>query len=431
MNLTEPILLLIVMFAIVAVASVFFKSRMTWVTPVVFLACAVVSLVAGMGVKIREIVEGPFVFLDSSMQILTGAAFCYLLYKNGTFEYLFNKIIAKKRNSFVQMLLLVLFIGLPGMISGSALVCVATTGLMAGKYLLDKGVEKAKAVEVVAVSSVLGMLLPPLNAPAMMGIVARRGSYPGSFEGYFVLCLIAAVPALVVYAIMAGGRVLGDVEASEVEKKGNAACLIPMLVVLLLVLSHNFLYTTMPFLGYPLIYTIGFVLAIVLKVVGANPLTSAADGMRAAAIEVAVMCAFASVNEILTVVGTNGTLSAWQAINEPDMLVLSLGLLAVILVLGFVLGPVMAVTVSSFACYFITNAVGYDGPAMLGMALVLAVVFLVAMRGGIVELTGETLGVADVRSKDVLGKILVPVVVLLIMAVVFNAAGDTFNGMLI
>ena len=94
MNLTEPLLLLIVLLAIVAVASVFFKSRMTWVTPVVFLACAVVTLVAGMGIKIREIVEGPFVYLDSSMQILTGAAFCYLMYKNVTFEFLFNKIIA-------------------------------------------------------------------------------------------------------------------------------------------------------------------------------------------------------------------------------------------------------------------------------------------------------------------------------------------------
>ena len=294
MNLTEPILLLVVLMAIVAVASVFFKGRMTCVTPVVFLGCAVITLIAGMGIKIREIVEGPFVYLDSSMQILTGAVFCYLMYKNGTFEYLFNKIIAKKRASFVQMLLLVLFIGLPGMISGSALVCVATTGMMAGKYLLDKGVDKAKVVEVVAVSSVLGMLLPPLNAPAMMGIVGRQGSYPGSFEGFFVLCLIAAAPALIVYAIMAGKRILGDVEAAEVEKKGSIVCLIPMLVVLLLVLSHNFLYTTMPFLGYPLIYTIGFVLAIFLKVEKANILLSAADGVRAATIEVALMCACAS-----------------------------------------------------------------------------------------------------------------------------------------
>lgn len=431
MNLTEPILLLIVLSAIVAVASVFFKSRMTWVTPVVFLACAVVTLVAGMGIKIREIVEGPFAFLDSSMQILTGAAFCYLMYKNGTFEFLFNKIVAKKRNSFVQMLLLVLFIALPGMITGIALVSVATTGLMAGKFLLDKGVEKAKAVEVVAVSSVLGMLMPPLCMPFMLTAIARQGGYPGTYEGFFVLCLVVAVPVMLVYCILAGGRILGDVEAAEVEKKGTAICLVPMLVVAVLVICHNFTYTVTPFLGYPLIYTIGFVLAIVLKAESANPLTSAADGLRAAAPEVAVMCAYAAVIETLTVVGTNGTIAAWYSINEPSLNVYALGLMAVVLVLGYVLGPTMAFAFGGFVTYVVSVAMSNDGTGLMALGMVLTVVFLTAMRGGIVELTGETLGVSDVRSKHVLGKILIPVIVLLVLAVVFFVMRADLAGLMI
>ena len=430
MNMTEPLLLLIVMMAIVAVASVFFKSRMTWVTPVVFLACAVVSLVAGMGIKIREIVEGPFVYLDSSMQILTGAAFCYLMYKNGTFEFLFNKIIAKKRGGFVQMLLLVLFIGLPGMISGSALVCVATTGMMAGKYLLDKGVDKAKVVEVVAVASVLGMLMPPLSAPAMMTTIARQGGYPGSFEGFFVPLLIATLPILIVYCIMAGGRILGDVEAAEVEKKGGALCLVPLLVAFVLVICHNFTYSVTPFLGYPLIYTICFVLALVLKVESANPLTSAAEGVRAAAVEVAAMCAFASVTEILTVVGTNGTVAAWYSINEPNLNVYVLGLMAVVLVLGYVLGPVMGITFAGFAVYVISVAVSNDGIVMLGMAMVLALAFLISLRGGIVEQTGEALGVSGVSSKTVFGKVLIPAILMLVMAVVFFVSRASLAGLM-
>lgn len=430
MNLTEPLLLLVVLLAIVAVASVFFKSRMTWVTPVVFLGCAVITLVAGMGIKIREIVEGPFVYLDSSMQILTGAAFCYLMYKNGTFQFLFDKIIAKKRGGFVQMLLLVLFIGLPGMISGSALVCVATTGMMAGKYLLDKGVDKAKVVEVVSVASVLGMLMPPLCGPAMMTTIARQGGYPGSFEGFFVPLLVATLPILIVYCIMAGGRILGDVEAAEVEKKGSAICLLPMLVVAVLVICHNFTYTVTPFLGYPLIYTIGFVLAIVLKVESANPLISAADGMRAAAVEVAAMCAFASVVEILTVVGTNGTIAAWYTINKPDVNVYSLALMAVVLVLGYVLGPVMGITFAGFAVYVITVAISNDGIVMMGMAMVLALVYLTCLRGGIVDQTSEALGVSGVSSKTVFGKVLVPAILMLVMAVVFVVARASLAGLM-
>ena len=432
MNLTESLLLLVVLVAIVAVASVFFKSRMTWVTPVVFLGCAVVSLVAGMGIKIREIVEGPFAYLDSSMQILAGAAFCGLLYKNGTFEYLFNKIIAKKRGAVLQMLLLVLFIALPGMITGSALVSVATTGMMAGKYLLDKGVDKVKVVEVVAVSSVLGMILPPLSMPFMLTAIGRQGGYPGSYEGFFVLCLVAALPALLVYCIMAGGRILGDVEAdASVEKKGSAICLVPMLVVAVLVICHNFTYTTTPFLGYPLIYTIGFVLAIVLKANAANPLTSAADGMRAAAPEVAVMFAYASVIEILTVVGTNGTVAAWQSINKPEEKIFALGLTAVVLVLGYVLGPVMAFTFAGFATYVISVAISNDGIGLMVLGMVLCVVYLTSIRGSIVEMAGEQLGVTDVRSKHVLGKILVPVIVLLVLGIVFFVARASLTGLMI
>lgn len=431
MYLTEPILLLLLLAAIVAVASVCFKSRMTWVTPVVFVACAVVTLAAGMGIKFREIVEGPFVFLDSAMQILTGAAFCCLMYKNGTFTYLFDKIITKKRGNFLQMLFLVLFIGLPGMISGSALVCVATTGLMAGRYLLDKGVEKAKVVEVVSVASVLGMILPPLWAPGMMTVIARQGSYPGSYEGFFVLTLIAALPVLVLYCAMAGSRILGDVEAAEVEKKGSAICLIPLLVVAILVVCHNFFYIATPFLGYPLIYVIGFVLAVVLKVEAANPLLSAADGMRAAAPEVAAMFAFAAVIETLTVVGTTGTVSAYLVLVDADITAVSLALMALTLVLGYVFGPVMAVTFGGFTTYVITNAISKDSIAMLGLALLLSAVFLICLRGGIVEQAGEQLGVSGVSSRQLLGKVLVPVIVMLVLAVAFFVARDSLAGLMV
>ena len=57
-------------------------------------------------------------------------------------------MVGKKRSPAAQMFILILFIGLPGMITGTALASVATTGLMAGRYLLDKGMEKSKVVEV-------------------------------------------------------------------------------------------------------------------------------------------------------------------------------------------------------------------------------------------------------------------------------------------
>ena len=142
MNLTEAYLLLAVMLAVVAVVSVLFKGKSGLIAPLIFVAGLITALVAGLGFRLREVTEGPFVFVDTLMWVLCGAAFSYLLYVNGTFQFLFAKVVGKKRSPAAQMFILILFIGLPGMITGTALASVATTGLMAGRYLLDKGMEK-------------------------------------------------------------------------------------------------------------------------------------------------------------------------------------------------------------------------------------------------------------------------------------------------
>ncbi|MEG1774540.1 MAG: hypothetical protein RR320_06780, partial [Oscillospiraceae bacterium] len=97
--MTEAYLILIVVLAIVAVSSVFFKNQEGKVTPMIFVAAVVASLIAGMGIRVREIVEGPFAYLDSAMWVLCGMLFVTMLADNGTFEYLFNKLIGKKRGA--------------------------------------------------------------------------------------------------------------------------------------------------------------------------------------------------------------------------------------------------------------------------------------------------------------------------------------------
>ena len=81
-------------------------------------------------------------------------------------------------------------------------------------------------------------------------------------------------------------------------------------------------------------------------------------------------------------------------------------------------------------CIF-TNSFGNDGTSMIALALVLAVVFLTTLRGGIVDLTGKALDVTGVSSKSILGKILVPVIVILVMAIVFYVSGSSLSGLII
>ena len=431
MNLTEPILLTFIMCAITAVACVLFKGKWGKVAPTMFVTSLVMMLVAGQGFQLRVATEGPFVYVDNIMWVLTGAGFVFALYLNGTFDYLFNKIIAAKRGDFVQMLLLVLFIGLPGMITGSALACVATTGLMVGKYLLDKGVEKAKVVELVAVGSLLGMMMPPLSIPGIGIYVSRSGIYPASWEGLFLPMLVVTVPAAIIYAVMAGKRILAGVEAdANADKSGSAMCLIPLLVVFVLVLAYNFLYTILPYYGgYPIIYIIGFVLALVCKNKGFSPLYAYVDGISAVAIELAVIMAYASLVETVNFAGVSGTIQAQLLLSNLSNNYTTLVMVAIVLVTAYFLGTPFAFGLAGLFTTLITNynsfypASGFEMP-ILGFSIAISITFLMTLRGGIVSHVCEALGTGEVKAKGVAKNALIPVIVMLVIAVVFIMASD-------
>jgi len=419
------------MCAILAVASVLFKGKWGMIAPVMFVTSLVVMLVAGQGFQLRVATEGPFVYLDNIMWVLTGAGFTFALYHNGTFDYLFNKIISAKRGNFVQMLLLVLFIALPGMITGSALACVASTGLMAGKYLLDKGVDKAKVVELVAVSSLLGMMMPPLSIPGIGIYVSRSGIYPAAWEGLFLPMLVVTVHALIVYCVMAGKRILDGVEAdANADKSGSAVCLVPLLVVALVVLGYNFLYQVLPYYGgYPVIYIIGFVLALVCKVKGFNPLTAYTAGITATAIELALIMGYASLVETTTFAGMTGTIQAQLLLSNLNNNMTTLVLCAVVLVAAYFLGTPFAFTLAGLFTTLITNynsfypASGFEMP-ILGFSIVISLTFLMTLRGGIVSHVCDTLQTGEVKAGGVVKNALVPVLVMLVVAVAYIMASS-------
>ncbi|PWL80639.1 MAG: hypothetical protein DBY24_05695 [Prevotellaceae bacterium] len=422
MNLAESYLLLIVMLAAVAVVTILFRGKNGLIVPTIFAAGLITTLIAGLGFRIREVTEGPFVYVDTAMWVLCGAAFAYLLYTNGTYEYLFSKIIAKKRGAAVQMFLLILFIGLPGMITGSFMASVATTGLLAGRYLLSKGMEKSKVVEVVAVGSLMGMLLPPLCLPAMALTVGRQGIYPGSFEGYFLPILILTLPALLTYCILSGRRILGEFQAdTEVSTAGSVACLIPMVVVALMVLGYNFLYNVIPYYGgYPVIYVVGFVLALVFKCKGANPLLSAADGIRTVAIELAMIMSYACAIEVFNTVGVTGTLSAQLLLmGVSDTMIVVIGGILV-LIAGLLLGAPFAYTLCALVMFLAVNAnYGYYELIMMGLGVIMALNLFTSLRGGIVDSVCDQLEITGVPGIQIVKRNIIPVLLLAILAFVF------------
>ena len=306
---------------------------------------------------------------------------------------------------------------------------VATTGLMVGRYLLDKGLEKSKVVEIVAVGSVMGMLLPPLCVPAMATTVARHNLYPGALEGYFVPILVLTLPALIVYCALSGRRVLGELnveEGTQVEKSGSPICLIPLAVVALLVLGYNFLYFIIPYYGgYPVIYTIGIVLALIFKCKSSNPLIAAADGVRTVAVELAMIAGMASVIETFSLVGVNGTISAQLEIAGVTGPVIGVTMGILIIAGGLLLGTPFAYTIGALAVYLTSNGNYGSSSFLCNMALgaAVAVSMLLALRGSLAETVGETLGVTGVTGPQIAKRNIIPILVLVVVTIVFLAAG--------
>lgn len=419
--MTETFIVLLVVLGIIAAASIFFKNDEAKLAPVIVAAAAVGALAAGMGLRIRELVEGPFAYLDSVLAVLTGMLFVIMLMDNGTFELLFEKIITKKRSSFKQALLVLLFVALPGIFTGTAAACILTTGTMVGTYLIKKGIEKAKALEFVAVGALLGLLLPPICLPAMITVVSRSGSFPASFEGYTVPLLVVSLPALLVYAGMSA-KWIGALGAEQVKQDTKSSrYIIPLAVVAVLLFCHNFLFAFMPFLGYPLIFVIGTILAILLPVKKMNALKSSGKAVNMMAPVVATAFAVASALEILTLTGATGKLATiWYTVSPS---VFTVAAMAVIVLCGVLVGGPFSAMVG-VTCSYVIGAIAYEGNEMFLIALsaALCTAIIMPLRGGVVASAAAAIGAEGTDAKKIISGAAFPVALILVIGIIYAVA---------
>ena len=166
----NELIVAIVMFLISIGGSVAMKNDKKWSVLFLFLAAVAGSLAAGMGVRFREIVEGPFGFLDSMLCVCAASVLVAVLERAGAFVLLYAKI-SKIRCSVLRSFLILFFIALPAMLTGFASASLLTTGKLV-RNLLEKQGEK-KAAVIVSVGAFLGVILPPNCIPA---IIAANGA---------------------------------------------------------------------------------------------------------------------------------------------------------------------------------------------------------------------------------------------------------------
>ena len=408
----NELIVAIVMFLISIGGSIAMKNDKKWSVLFLFLAAIAGSLAAGMGVRFREIVEGPFGFLDSMLCVCAASVLVAVLDRAGAFVLLYAKI-SKTRCSILRSFLILFFIALPAMLTGFASASLLTTGKMV-RNLLEKQGEK-KASVIVAVGAFLGVILPPNCIPAIIAANGAGSVLPTPYSGFFLPLLVVGLPAFIVYAIMEH-EALSSLEEADVQDKGAAAALVVLILVLVAVLIEGVFSSVLWLGGNTLVVFVATVLILALtKFFGSarETLETVSGGLMKAAVPMAIVFALGSFIEVSSMTGVRGMFSYW--ILGYSTTGVMLVLMAASLIIGYFLSipiPAFLITYAVFPIGWLANTV-----IVTGCSVVLAVVGLITRKGGIIEDDG-------LKHTEVLKNVCVPAILVLVCGVLLVLFGD-------
>ena len=421
----EEYLLALLMLGLVAVVEICTRNHPKWWAPALLLAAVAGSLVAGMGLRFREIVEGPFGFLDALLPCVVAMIFLRVLKDGGAWDRLFARLQGK--SPLLTSFGMLLFLALPGMLTGFAAASVLMSAKPVYELLMKKGASKAKAVGFIAVGAFLGMMLPPNCAPAIVASNGAGSVLPTPYVGFFLPLLVLSGPAFLLFGLLSAPLFKGP--ASDVEKE-KLLPLLPLAIVLALVLADGLLGSYVYVGGQALIFLVGVVLAFLLPTERRGPkaaFDTLIQGVTDIAVPVAAVFALGSFIEVSSMNGIRGIFS--YHILPYSVTAVMLVLMAISVVLGFVLSaplPAFLITYAVFPIGWLANTV-----IVTGCAAAVGVALLIACRGGVISRVKEELGVEDVSYGQTVKQLLLPALLMLIMGVVMVVFGDKMTGIIL
>ncbi len=431
----EEWIIALVMVGIVALMTVLTKNNRKWTAPILLLAALAGSLVAGMGVRFREIVEGPFGFLDSMLTVLCAMIFVRMFADNGGMQKIFTAF-SKVRNSYAQSFLILFFLALPGMLTGSAAASVLINAPFVAKYLEARKVPGKKIVGFIVAGAFLGMMLPPNCIPAMIAANGAGSVLPTPYVGFFMPLVLLSVPAFIVYALIVANTIFAKADAYEQPaQKENPALtakfsVLPLIVVGCLLLADGLLGSKVYLGGQPITFAIGAVLCILLPAIkrGIKPvLKSLQQGAEDLVLPVAMIFALGAFIEVSSMSGVRGIYSL-NILPYTSTAVILAGM-ALMLPVGFATSAALPAFIASYAIF----PIGWLASPMIvaGCAGALGIAFLLPIRGGLIGHVKSSLEYDDVSYGAALLQVLVPVLLVLACGVLLVLFGGQLSALVL
>lgn len=414
----NEIVVALVMLLISIGGSIATRNDRKWSVFFLFLASVAGSLAAGMGIRFREIVEGPFGFLDSMLCVCAASVLVAVLERSGAFGYLADRVFSIRSRTLRAFGVLFL-IALPSMLTGFAGSSLLTTGRLFRERA--QGADPKKVHLTVCVGAFIGVILPPNCIPAMIAANGAGSVLPTPYAGFFLPLLVIGLPAFIVYALMRRD-ILASVEVKE--KSGSGSALVSLIVLAvagIAVLFDGVLPNVLYLGGNTLVFFVSSIIVIaVCKGFGGFKAVfdTVSDGLMKAVVPMAVVFSLGSFIEVSSMTGVRGLYSMW--ILPYNVVPVMLVLMAAALVIGYFFStpvPAFLITYAVFPIGWLANTVPVAG---LGAAL--AAVALITRNGGIVNCRENGL-----RSSDVLREVWLPVVLVLAVGTAFVVFGDSLT----
>ena len=408
----NELIVAIVMFLISIGGSIATKNDKKWSVLFLFLASVAGSLAAGMGIRFREIVEGPFGFLDSMLCVCAASVLVAVLDRAGAFVLLYSKI-SRIRCGILRAFMVLFFIALPAMLTGFASASLLTTGKIVRNLLERKGEKKAAVI--VGVGAFLGVVLPPNCIPAIIAANGAGSVLPTPYSGFFLPLLVVGLPAFIVYGILER-KALSSLEGEDVPDRKALPAFIILMLVLVAVLIEGVLSSVLWLGGNTLVFFVATILVLAFSKFFSSAketLDSVSEGLMSAVVPMAIVFALGSFIEVSSMTGVRGVFSYW--ILPYSTTGVMLVLMAASLIIGYFFSipiPAFLITYAVFPIGWLANTV-----VVTGCSVVLAVVGLVTRRGGILENEG-------LEHTQVLKNVCVPAVLVLVMGVLLVLFGD-------
>ena len=227
-------------------------------------------IISGEQFSLRYYVDGAFGYFDTILIITAAMIFMGGLQACGALDYL-SALLVKKLHKYPTLLLLsfMLIIMFPGMVTGSSLASIVSSGALLAPIMVKMGIPKAKAGAIVAFGAVLGMIAPPINVPVMA--ICDVADIP--FQGFTLPLLALTIPPAIFAVLFLGRKYVKEINLDEMAEvidfsildrnadaegnKGlNWTCLIGLFVLIILIILESVLPRIFGSLGMTLIFII-------------------------------------------------------------------------------------------------------------------------------------------------------------------------------